>query len=167
LVTVQGYALVEYVIAMLAPQVSGIVINANRNRSRYERYGYPVVADVLPDYPGPLAGIMTGLRHARHDDVVVPCDAPSLPDPVERPYQALVREQADAVPCMTASGCTRSRPVTDDLTRRWNGIWIRQAQGGRLMREQRPHRGFFRQSARLPHPEHRGRSEGSEPCPRG
>ena len=59
-------------IAALAPQVGEIVINANRNIALYERYGYPVIADVLPDYPGPLAGMLTGLHHVRGDIVVRP-----------------------------------------------------------------------------------------------
>ena len=92
----QGRPLIEHVITALAPQVSRIVINANRNRSRYERYGYPVVADVLPDYPGPLAGMLSGLRHVRGDIVVVPCDALSLPpDLVMRLWQALAQGKAD------------------------------------------------------------------------
>lgn len=93
---VQGRPLIEHVIAALAPQVSGIVINANRNIALYERYGYPVIADVLPDYPGPLAGMVTGLHHVRGDIVVVPCDALSLPaDLVIRLWQALIQEEAD------------------------------------------------------------------------
>jgi len=95
-VTVQGRPLIEHVIAALAPQVSEIVINANRNIARYERYGYPVIADVLPDYPGPLAGVLTGLHHVRGDIFVVPCDALSLPpDLVIRLWQALVQGKAD------------------------------------------------------------------------
>jgi molybdopterin-guanine dinucleotide biosynthesis protein A len=108
-VTVHGRPLIEHVITALAPQVSGIVINANRNRSRYERYGYPVVADVLPDYPGPLAGILTGLHHVQGDIVVVPCDALSLPpDLVMRLWQALVQGKADV---SVAHDGTRLQPL--------------------------------------------------------
>jgi molybdopterin-guanine dinucleotide biosynthesis protein A len=45
----------------------------------------PVVADPLPDFPGPLAGILAGLRwaqtmHPRARDVLsVPTDTPFLP----------------------------------------------------------------------------------------
>jgi molybdenum cofactor guanylyltransferase len=96
LVAVQGRPLIEQVMAALAPQVSGIVINANRNLSRYERYGYPVITDLLPDYPSPLAGMVAGLRHVQDDLVVVPCDALSLPpDLVMRLWQSLVQGKAD------------------------------------------------------------------------
>ena len=141
LVTVQGRPLIEQAIAAFAPQVSEVIINANRNISLYERYGYPVVADVLPDCPGPLAGMLTGLRHARHDDVVVvPCDALSLPpDLVERLYQALVREQAAA--CTVYDG-ERLHPVHAWLNRRLAASLERYLRSGRRkvedwMREQR------------------------------
>jgi molybdopterin-guanine dinucleotide biosynthesis protein A len=96
LVLLQGHPLIQHVIAVLAPQVDGIVINANRNLSRYEGFGYPVIVDTLPDYPGPLAGILAGLRHVQGDIVVVPCDAMSLPpDLVMRLWQSLVQGKAN------------------------------------------------------------------------
>lgn len=115
-VTVQGRPLIEHVIAGLAPQVSEIVINANRNMALYERYGYPVFADVLPDYPGPLAGMLTGLHHVRGDIVVVPCDALSLPpDLVIRLWQALIQGKADV---SAAHDGVRLQPLYAVLKRR-------------------------------------------------
>jgi molybdenum cofactor guanylyltransferase len=76
-----GITLVESIIAALAPQVDELLINANRNVARYAQLGYPVQPDSLPGYAGPLAGMLTGLEHARHALVVfVPCDTPALPD---------------------------------------------------------------------------------------
>jgi molybdopterin-guanine dinucleotide biosynthesis protein A len=96
LVTIEGRPLIEHVIAALAPHVSAIIINANRNVRVYERYGYPVVTDVLPNYQGPLAGILSGLRYVEGDIVVVPCDALSLPpDLVVRLRQALLQANAE------------------------------------------------------------------------
>ena len=37
------------------------VINANGDLSRFESYGLPVIPDSLPDWPGPLAGILSCL----------------------------------------------------------------------------------------------------------
>ena len=140
LVTVQGHPLVEHVIAALAPQVNGIVINANRNRSLYERYGYPVIDDFLPDYPGPLAGILAGLHHVRGDIVVVPCDALSLPpDLVVRLRQALAQAKAD-VSC--AHDGKRLQPLYALLKRTLNVSLEQYLRMGRYkvedwMREQR------------------------------
>lgn len=58
----QGRALVSHVIDRVAPQTGGrILISANRHLDDYRRLGHPVLPDPLPDFPGPLAGILAGL----------------------------------------------------------------------------------------------------------
>jgi molybdopterin-guanine dinucleotide biosynthesis protein A len=80
LVALGGRPLVAHVIARLAPQVGALVINANQNRDRYASFGYPVVADVVPDFAGPLAGLHAGIATATTPYVVTsPCDSPFLP----------------------------------------------------------------------------------------
>jgi molybdopterin-guanine dinucleotide biosynthesis protein A len=80
LVELDGRALVAHVLARLSPQVGALVINANRNRERYAAFGHPVVADAIPDYAGPLAGLHAGLTAASTPYVVTtPCDSPFLP----------------------------------------------------------------------------------------
>jgi molybdopterin-guanine dinucleotide biosynthesis protein A len=67
----------------LRPQVSRVILNANDDPARFAWLGLPVVADDLPDRPGPLAGILAGLdwaaAHAIDWVVSVPADAPFLP----------------------------------------------------------------------------------------
>ena len=53
-------------IERLAPQVGEILINANQNRDRYARFGYPVVADVIGGFAGPLAGLHARMAAATH-----------------------------------------------------------------------------------------------------
>jgi len=80
LLVYQGKPLIDQVIARLLPQVEELFISANRNLEDYARRGYPVLTDTLPDYPGPLAGVLAGLENARFDWLVVsPCDTPLLP----------------------------------------------------------------------------------------
>jgi molybdopterin-guanine dinucleotide biosynthesis protein A len=80
LIRYNGAALVESVIAQLAPQVDELIITANRNLAAYERFGCAVHRDVVAGYQGPLAGMLTGLEHARHARMVcVPCDTQALP----------------------------------------------------------------------------------------
>jgi molybdenum cofactor guanylyltransferase len=80
LMPVAGRPLVERVLACLLPQVDQVLINANRHRAEYARYGYPVVADGSGDYQGPLAGMASALAAAHTDYVLcVPCDAAWLP----------------------------------------------------------------------------------------
>ena len=79
-VELAGRPLVAHVIARLAPQVATIVINANRNAERYTDFGYPVVADAIGGFAGPLAGLHAGLDAATTPFVVTsPCDSPFLP----------------------------------------------------------------------------------------
>ena len=91
LVSYQGQALIAHVIARLRPQVSQLIINANRNLASYQAFGYPVVSDNNADFDGPLAGMLAGLTAAATDWVLtVPCDTPHLPtDLVARLQQAL------------------------------------------------------------------------------
>ena len=80
LVELDGMPLVAHVIARLAPQVATLVVNANRNATRYAAFGYPVVADTLGGYAGPLAGLHAGMTAAATPFVVTaPCDSPYLP----------------------------------------------------------------------------------------
>jgi molybdopterin-guanine dinucleotide biosynthesis protein A len=60
--------------------VATLVINANRNAERYAVFGYPVVADAIGGFAGPLAGLHAGLTVATTPFVATcPCDSPFLP----------------------------------------------------------------------------------------
>lgn len=75
-----GKAMVEHVLARLAPQVDDIVINANQNQERYAAFGHRVVPDAIGGFAGPLAGLHAGLAAISHPlAVTVPCDSPFLP----------------------------------------------------------------------------------------
>ena len=79
LIEINGRALVAVLIDRLSQQVSSILINANRNRDRYQAFGYPVVSDQLDDYQGPLAGFACAMDTADTDFILtLPCDGPSL-----------------------------------------------------------------------------------------
>lgn len=56
-----------------------LIISCNRNLERYAPYADQLVHDDQGDFPGPLAGILAGLRAARHDFLMVlPCDVPRI-----------------------------------------------------------------------------------------
>jgi molybdopterin-guanine dinucleotide biosynthesis protein A len=75
-----GRALAQHALMRLLPQVGGAMINANRNLDAYRSLGVPVWPDEVPDYPGPLAGMLSGLAHCETPYLVtVPCDAPNYP----------------------------------------------------------------------------------------
>jgi molybdenum cofactor guanylyltransferase len=116
---VGGRTVIERLIDRLAPRVTRLIINANDDPTRFEGLGLPVVADCLPDHPGPLAGVLTALEWIATTDpaiewvVTVPGDAPFLPpDLVARLHAARHREQA-ALACAGSLG--RTHPVV--------GLW--------------------------------------------
>ncbi len=81
LIPFHGKPLIESAISRLKPQVSTILINANRSITKYAHYGYPVLMDETPDFSGPLAGFSVGLKHCKTPYLLTsPCDSPLLPD---------------------------------------------------------------------------------------
>ncbi|GJG96382.1 molybdenum cofactor guanylyltransferase MobA [Cupriavidus pauculus] len=111
----QGTPMVEHTLRRLSPQAGPMLINANRNPDRYAAFGVPVIGDVIPDFAGPLAGMLAGLAHCQTRWMVTaPCDTPFLPiDLVARLAAAIATENADiAVPVtVDADGRRRLQPV--------------------------------------------------------
>src|SRR5687767_2839963 len=94
----RGKPMVEWVLARLAPEVDEVVINANLNAEIYRKFGYPVVADEISGFAGPLAGLHAGLKAAQHALVVtVPCDSPFLPEDLVSRLQRSLGERDLAV----------------------------------------------------------------------
>jgi len=77
--------ILDRVLERLAPQCSRIIINANGDPARFAFTRLPVIADDVPDFAGPLAGVLAGLdwaaAHAPGIEFVasVPGDCPFLP----------------------------------------------------------------------------------------
>lgn len=105
-----GRPVLDHVVARVRPQVRTMVINANGDPRRFAPWHLPVAADVLPDNPGPLVGVLTGMDWAVANlpgvpwVATVPTDAPFLPtDLVARLLEAVEREGADMA-CATSGG---------------------------------------------------------------
>jgi molybdopterin-guanine dinucleotide biosynthesis protein A len=99
LIRIGGETILARTLARLTPQVTGVVLNANGDPARFAPFGLPVVADSVPDFAGPLAGILAGLdwvatNWQRIDWVAsVPGDCPFLPhDLVARLHAACAKE---------------------------------------------------------------------------
>jgi molybdenum cofactor guanylyltransferase len=84
-IKIGGVSILQRVLACLAPQCSRVIINANGDAARFADTGLPVVADSVPDFAGPLAGILAGLDWAAANApavewlISVPGDCPFLP----------------------------------------------------------------------------------------
>ena len=110
-----GVSLLDRVIARFRPQVGALVINANGDPARFAGFGLPVAADSVPDFAGPLAGVLAGLDWAAAHQpdwefvASVATDAPFLPyDLVARLVQG-VREAGADLACAASGG--RAHPV--------------------------------------------------------
>jgi molybdopterin-guanine dinucleotide biosynthesis protein A len=107
--TIGGKTILTRVIARLAPQCDGLILNANGDPARFASFGLPVIADSVADFPGPLAGILAALDWmAAHRPEVkrilsAAADCPFLPrDLVARLEQA--RAAGNAELAVAASG---------------------------------------------------------------
>jgi molybdopterin-guanine dinucleotide biosynthesis protein A len=111
---VRGRTILDRVIERFAPQCDGLVLNANGDAERFSSFGLPVVADGVPDFAGPLAGILAALEWAsiHRPDVVtvasVSTDSPFIPlDLVERLEEA---RKAAGLPLACAATDGRTHP---------------------------------------------------------
>jgi molybdenum cofactor guanylyltransferase len=113
--TIGGRTILGRVIARLAPQCDGLILNANGDPARFASFGLPVIADGVADFPGPLAGILAALdwAAANRPDVKfilsAAADCPFLPrDLVARLRGALDAEKAELA---VAASDGQSHPV--------------------------------------------------------
>ena len=104
----QGTTLAQHAFARLAPQVSSMMINANRNLAVYQDFGVPVWPDDPADFAGPLAGILAGLAHCSTAYLLtVPCDTPNFPlDLGARLAEGLIAADADIAVAYSRDGET-------------------------------------------------------------
>jgi molybdenum cofactor guanylyltransferase len=118
-IKIGGVSILQRMLTCLTPQCSRVIINANGDTARFADAGCAIVADNVPDFAGPLAGILAGLDWAAADApaiewlVSVPGDCPFLPkDLVPRLHDA---RTASNVPLACASSGEWRHPVV--------GLW--------------------------------------------
>lgn len=127
--SIAGRPLLDHVIARLAPQCDGLILNANGDAARFQAFALPVIPDAVAGFVGPLAGILAGLdwvaaeRPQASALLSVAGDCPFLPhDLVARLASARARD--DAPVAVAASGgqlhhtiALWSTALRDDLRR--------------------------------------------------
>ncbi len=83
--TIAGRPILDHVVERFKPQCQTLILNANGDPTRFATYGLPVIADDVPDFVGPLAGVLAALdwTAAHHPDIAwvasVAADCPFLP----------------------------------------------------------------------------------------
>ncbi len=119
--SIGGTTILSRVLERMKPQCTRLILNANGDPARFADTGLPVIADDVPDFAGPLAGILAGLDWAAANApgvkyvASVPGDCPFLPDDlVERLHQAR-RNMGAGVPLACARSGEWRHPVV--------GLW--------------------------------------------
>jgi molybdenum cofactor guanylyltransferase len=110
-----GISLLAHVIEAIRPQCDGLVLNANGDAAKFQSFHLPVVADDVPGFLGPLAGILAGLDWiAEHEPQVglaasVPSDTPFLPPDLVARLRTARAETGVDLACASSGG--RRHPV--------------------------------------------------------
>jgi molybdopterin-guanine dinucleotide biosynthesis protein A len=119
LIRIGEATILERALAAIRPFCAEIILNANGDPRRFAAYGLPVIPDVVPDFAGPLAGILSGLEWAAANRpdiewmVSVPGDCPFLP--------------GDLVPQLHATRVAQGKPLASAQSGEWRhpvvGLW--------------------------------------------
>lgn len=110
LLPLNGRPMLSVLLGRLGPQVDAVAISANGDPARFAAVapGVPVLADSIPGYPGPLAGILAGMDHAASLGMgwvlSVPGDTPLVP------MDLAARLRAAAAPLAYAGSAGRVHP---------------------------------------------------------
>src|SRR5690348_1238082 len=131
-----GRPILAHIVERARPQVAALALNANGDAARFAAFGLPIVADSVPDFAGPLAGVLAGLdwaaAHVAGATHVASFagDAPFLPRDLVSRLAATVAQGHDLA-CAASGG--RAHPVfglwpvklRDDLRRAMTAEGIR------------------------------------------
>ncbi len=90
-----GKPMLDHVISRLESQVSSLILNANGDPHHFDLYGFPIVADTIEGFTGPLAGILAAMRHAKANHPAITHIASAASDTPFFPLD-LVEQLSDA-----------------------------------------------------------------------
>ncbi|MEL0169496.1 MAG: molybdenum cofactor guanylyltransferase MobA [Pseudomonadaceae bacterium] len=107
----RGAPISAHLSQLLRSMATQLLISCNRNAEQYRQWADDLVTDNTADYPGPLAGILSGLRQASGEQLLVlPCDMPLIDQPLlqqlitsahpDRPVFFRTGEQPQPLPCL-------------------------------------------------------------------
>lgn len=135
-----GKPMLSRILERLEDQSARIVLNANGDPARFSSFGVPVIPDCIGSYGGPLAGILTGMLHARQHFpavrhiVSVAADTPFFPKDLVARLKAAVPPSGPVI--ALASSNDRLHPVfglwpvelADDLA-----FWLASGEDGKVL----------------------------------
>ena len=108
LLELRGKPLWKHVADTLLSQLNTVVVNANRHQEIYRSGGLKVISDVMADFPGPLAGMLSVFQQETGDwFLFCPCDTPFIPQTLA----ARLRARCNQAPVVWVHDGERDHPT--------------------------------------------------------
>ncbi|RRU75126.1 molybdenum cofactor guanylyltransferase MobA [Stutzerimonas xanthomarina] len=105
LVEWQGRPLIAWLHETVQPLTDDLLLSCNRNRAHYSAYADRLISDEEQGFPGPLAGIRSGLAAARNAwMLVLPCDTPLIDRPLLQSLYQTALEEPDRPVMLSCEG---------------------------------------------------------------
>ena len=82
---INNKSFIQTIIETLKMRFDKIVININKDKTKYQKFNLPIVTDVIKGFKGPLAGLHAAMKEhkfQKHKEswfVLVPTDSPFIP----------------------------------------------------------------------------------------
>ncbi|MCF4166230.1 molybdenum cofactor guanylyltransferase MobA [Zavarzinia compransoris] len=119
-----GRPLLTHVIERVAPQCGPLALNLNGDAGDFTGFGLPVVPDTVAGYPGPLAGVLAGLRWLAREAPNRPLLTVTVDEPfVPRDLAPRLTAAHDVIAFARSGGRSHwlaalwSPPIVEDLER--------------------------------------------------
>jgi len=110
-----GRRILDYVIESAQNQLESVIINANGDPQRFAEFGLPVQADIVPDFAGPLAGVVSAMAWVKQNRpqathvITMAADTPFFPKDYVARMLELMQLKQERLACASYQG--RTQPV--------------------------------------------------------
>ena len=110
-----GRRILDYVIESAQNQLQTVIINANGDPQRFAEFNLPVQADIVPDFAGPLAGVVSAMAWVKQNQpsithiITLAADTPFFPADYVTRMLELMQLKHQRLACASYQG--RTQPV--------------------------------------------------------
>jgi len=110
-----GRRILDYVIESAQNQLHTVIINANGDPQRFAEFNLPIQADIVPDFAGPLAGVVSAMAWVKQNKpaathvITLAADTPFFPDDYVARMLELMALKQQRLACASYQG--RTQPV--------------------------------------------------------
>mgnify|MGYP003863119005 CR=1 FL=1 len=107
--------ILDYVVASACAQLDSVIINANGDPQRFTEFNLPVQADIVPDFAGPLAGVVSAMAWVKQNQpncshiITMAADTPFFPSDYVSRMLSLMQLKHQRLACASYQG--RTQPV--------------------------------------------------------